>query len=50
MVAGESSRTAFPVMTLPVTGDRMSEADLTDSMAPMVSPGLTSVSGVGSST
>lgn len=37
-------------MTLPATGERTSEADLTDSTAPTVSPALTSRSASGSST
>jgi hypothetical protein len=50
IVFGLSSRTEFPSITLPATGESTSEADLTDSTAPTGSPAPTSVSTAGSST
>lgn len=49
MLLGVSSRAELTSATVPLTGVRMSEADLTDSTAPMASPSPTSRSTWGSS-
>jgi len=50
IVPGFSSSTLLTSIMVPPTGVMMSEADFTDSTAPIASPLLTSVSTVGSST
>lgn len=50
IVPGFSSNKLLTSITLQVTGELMSEADFTDSTAPMASPAATSVSTAGSST
>ena len=50
IVAGFSANISFASMIFPDTGVMMSEADLTDSTAPIESPALTSRSTAGSST
>lgn len=49
MLPGFDSSSELISATTPETGVRISEADFTDSTAPMASPSLTSVSTAGSS-